>query len=588
MLKSRLVVIVLSIIILYLYIQLVVSPFINGYDYFVEFAANIINKEQRADAIRIAFPKERFLIVQGVVIAVGIILSVLLVTAVKYVTTLQHYLFKTLLPIRHSWVNNIRILKGVSPTAKVIFCLALFYLTARSIWYMAHLPFIHDEAYTISNFVIPGPLVSITFYPYPNNHILFSLFSYPFSFLPLKPEISFRLPSLIAIIATCVVLFRILLLFFPAIAASLAVAAFVCTVPVTTYAVFARGYCLVFLFTSLAILSLIKAIEKDSQYHHILLIIFSVLGLFTVPSYLYPFAAIYTVYFSYSIYIGHKKVIRNSIISGLICFIFTLLLYLPVVITSGGLHAFIKIIYFGYDDSASFSKIWDFINFVYSIQFFEQNILVVIFLSLTVIMALISIKKIASGNVALIEKLFFWICLLGFFAPLISFLLQRKLVPPRTHSYVAIFFIGYAFLSLKFSLPDKWKQYGYISFTAFMIAFAVAFTPESMLLTGEAYTDKSADLFVNTMLQASNQKDTCYTFDMFYLADIQLKYALSKRQLTVYQNTPGSPSSAAFDYKNNYNWIITVNDSNPLNKDSLASLYSPVFVRNDATLWKKK
>src|SRR5205085_2727599 len=159
-----------------------------------------------------------------------------------------------------------------------------------------------------------------------------------------------------------------------------------------------------------------------------------------------------------------KPFIKTAFLTGLCCGIITIILYSPVIVTSGGWSNFLKVLYFGYDDTASISRLRYFIDSVYALQFFEWSIaIIVLFIFLLVLMN-------------------------------------------------------------------------------------ATFAHSSLILRGEAYNDATADLFADQMLKDADKIDTCYTFDLFYLANIQLRYALVKRPLTVYQNQPGSPSSAAFKY----------------------------------------
>ncbi|MDB5191463.1 MAG: hypothetical protein JWQ96_1026 [Segetibacter sp.] len=587
MVKTRFLLIIFSIAVLAAYFTFLIIPVSKGYNYFTEFAAELLNKKQRLEAIRNTFPEGRFILIQRLVYGVGFVITILLAAALYYSKALSLFIRRVTVRVSESYRSFVAILKDIDAPAKAIFSFVVIYLIVQSLWYITHLPFIHDEAYTIRSFVLPGPVAAVTFYPYPNNHILFSLFSYPFSFLPLKPEIAFRLPALIAVVATCFVLFKLLLLFLKAVQAALGVVMFVFMLPVTAYAVFARGYCLVFLFTGLSIYSLCRIIESNSYYHRVLLIIFSVLGLYTVPSYMYPFAAVYGVYFGYSITTGNKKLIKNVVVSGLLCGLFTIILYLPVIITSGGWTNFVKVLYFGYDYTPSISVIKIFMESVYALHFFERNILGIILFIVTVVVGLGLIKKARSSTFTLVDRVFFFTCLLGFLIPIISFLIQRKMVAPRTHNYAALFFVGFVFIAIKVGVRVKWRQYAFVAATLSIMLMHIIFAHSSILLKGEEYNDKTADLFATRMLTHANKTDTCYTFDLFYLATIQLKYGLVKRPLTVYQSQPGSPSSAAFDYSKNYPWIITTKNEVNLNSDSLRQMYVPVIDRNDGTLWKK-
>lgn len=586
--KSRLLVVVLFVICIFLYVNSIVLPLTKGYEYFTEFAADLINKKQRLPSIRSVVPPKRFEFIKQIAYLTGIILCGLFALAIYYATSLSKYLIALLKRVIISWGSFISAIRATDRVAKFTLILTIFYLVVQSLWYMNELPFLHDEAYTISNFILPGPLASISFYPYPNNHILFSLLSYPFSFLPVKPEIAYRLPSLIAVVFTCLALFRLLLLFLKGHIAALGVVMFICMLPVMNYAIFARGYSLVFLFSCLSIFALIRIIEDPSCYHYALLVLFSILGLYTIPSYMYPFATIYTIAFGHAVLERSRRIIFRYVVSGLICSIGTLILYLPVIITSGGWKDFLHVLYFGYDHTSTITKIRYFIDSVYALQFFENNLLVILFFLYTAVAASVVIKKNFGMKVPLKESFFFCICLLGFLTPLISFLLQRKMIAPRTHSYAAVFFVGFIFISIKQLVNKKWRQIAFIGITAFIITMNIAYAHRSILLKGEAYNDKSADIFAQEMLKGPKGSDTCYTFDIFYLANIQLKYAFEHRPLFVYQSQPGSPSSATFDFNNKYNWIITMKEDFTLNRDSLNRYYVAHIDRKDAVLWKRK
>ena len=175
MLKARLIIILVTIVILALYVWFILQPVLNGYIYFTEFAAELINKKQRANAIRHTITPERFLIIQKIVIAVGVLLCILFAFSISYVKAMAVFFQRITSRLKLSWASNLSLLRETSLSAKIVFTSAIIYLLVQSIWYITHLPFIHDEAYTISNFILPGPLASITFYPYPNNHIFFSL-----------------------------------------------------------------------------------------------------------------------------------------------------------------------------------------------------------------------------------------------------------------------------------------------------------------------------------------------------------------------------------------------------------------------------
>ena len=584
MFKAKSILIVIAVFVLVLYAWFVLYPTTRGYDYFTAFAADLINKKQRLDAIRHAITAERFLAIQKIVIAVGILLVVLFASAIKYIKTLHHFLQRISSRLNLSWTSNSSQLKSTSLSEKIIFTVALVYLLVQSVWYMTQLPFIHDEAYTISNFILPGPLASMTFYPYPNNHIFFSLFSYPFTFLPFAPEVVFRLPSLVAVVLTCFIFFRLLLLFLPSFEAVLGVVVFVTLLPVSAYAVLARGYCLVFLFTALCIFCLIRLVQNNRNYHKAFLGLFSVLGLYTLPSFLYPFAAFMGVYVMYGFYNRTKLIIYNAIVISGVVGVTTLLLYSPVILASGGWSNFLHILYFGYDVTAILSQFYEFVAGAYSIHLFEQTHLVPFVFILIGTLFIFSVRSMLLQKVTSSEKIFFWTCILGLLAPIISFIVQRKMIAPRTHSYVSLFLVGYILISLKLTLPNRVRHYVLSILGLSLAVMNLMFVSKSGLLTGEKYISKSADLFATKMLEEKQQVDTCYTFDIYYLANINLQFSLQEEEIVFMQNEAGI-SYAPFNFQKRFNWIIT-NQNADVNMDSINIKYYPAVVRFDATLWK--
>jgi hypothetical protein len=586
MLKARLIIIVAAIVIIASYEWFILHPVLKGYIYFTEFAADLINKRHRLEAIRNTITSEKFLAIQKIVIAVGVFLCLFFAFAIRYAKTMAGFLQRISSRLKLSWASNIFQLKSTSLSSKIIFTTAIIYLLVQSIWYITHLPFIHDEAYTISNFILPGPLASITFYPYPNNHIFFSLFSYPFTFLPFAPEVVFRLPSLVAMVLTCFIFFRLLLLQLSSFEAALGVLIFVMLLPVSAYAVLARGYCLVFLFTALCVFCVIRIAQNNSAYHKVLLVLFSVSGFYTLPSFLYPFVALMGVHILHGLHNKNKLIIYNAVVINIAVAIFTLLLYSPVILTSGGWSNFLHILYLGYDVTAKFSQFYEFVAGAYSIHFFEQTILVPYVFILLGILFIFSVRNMLLQKVTATEKIFFWICVFGLLAPIISFIVQRKMIAPRTHSYVSFFLVGYIFVSLKIILPQHIRLYFLPSLAFVLIFMNFMFVPQSGLLNGEQKISESANLFAEKMLSEKPESDTCYSFDIYYLANINLKYALSKREMIIYQNDKGN-AHADFDYKKNFPWVIT-NSISPVNLDSMKTKYATVVVRDDATLWRLK
>lgn len=76
------------------------------------------------------------------------------------------------------------------------------------VWYMAYYPVEVDEVTSYDKFVWNGPRVITTFYPIPNNHVLYNLLAWPFAVLGLSTRLVMRLPTvLLGTLGTAVIIY---------------------------------------------------------------------------------------------------------------------------------------------------------------------------------------------------------------------------------------------------------------------------------------------------------------------------------------------------------------------------------------------
>jgi len=99
----------------------------------------------------------------------------------------------------HDWaIGNYRWWLGRGPLIKrgLILILILQFLFLLS--FLVGLPIHYDEAATYDNFIRQGLVQTATYYPLPNNHILYNLVAVLFSRLPIPVDTAIRLPSVLA------------------------------------------------------------------------------------------------------------------------------------------------------------------------------------------------------------------------------------------------------------------------------------------------------------------------------------------------------------------------------------------------------
>lgn len=152
-----------------------------------------------------------------------------------------------------------------------------------------------DEALTYRHFVAQGWKIAVSTYPFPNNHVFFSLLGTVAVKLIPDPFIAMRSVSLVSTIISGWLIFRILRFDCSRPWALVGVLLWAGTMATLFYAAQARGYAVQSTLLLLAVFSAIKIIGKEELTHrggkNLYWFVMSVsvsLGLFTIPSFLIP------------------------------------------------------------------------------------------------------------------------------------------------------------------------------------------------------------------------------------------------------------------------------------------------------------
>ena len=303
------------------------------------------------------------------------------------------------------------------------------------IYFSFSLPISYDEAWTYINFTNKGILYSITRYPLPNNHIFHSVVTNIFHlFFPFYPKLNLRLPVIIVSFISMLVSLHFFKKFYNEKIALLVTGIFT-MLPMSIYYEFmSRGYAYVMLFFILSInysYNIIKNGNKNKDW--IAFSIFSVLGFYTMPSYLYIFLIINSIILincTKSIFIKQCKSI--SLIGLLV-----ILIYFPVIYISG-LNSlinnkFVKPI----DRSTVLSHLPYFIK--YSLEdILGYKLSVLFFFLLFPIFSFIRNK----------DFFHFKILLIFLVLPSCLLLIHSVIPPSRTFNYYAFIFTMFFFISI--------------------------------------------------------------------------------------------------------------------------------------------
>jgi len=203
-------------------------------------------------------------------------------------------------------------------------------------------PMRYDESVTFLEFV-NGNLQSLFYYPYPNNHVLHTLFVKFVTLVLGANPISIRLTAFLAGIGCIPLIFSLCRQQKQSgIFAALAISVFPYLV---FYSTNARGYTLLVLLTLLLTSVGPQAVKTPSNAGAILISLIASLGILTMPSMLYPIAGLYFwLVISLLIHKRDFKIIFYKFIipCGLFTGIFSLILYTPVMIASHGIETIIN------------------------------------------------------------------------------------------------------------------------------------------------------------------------------------------------------------------------------------------------------
>jgi hypothetical protein len=216
----------------------------------------------------------------------------------------------------------------------VFFLLIAFYLVRTTIC-IFYYPIDFDEADTYMLFSSQGPLVAATFYPLPNNHILFSIITSLTSMLPIDPVYALRLPLLPIGLFVVVALYGLLKKHFSAAAALVGLSFFIGSYPVFIYSFLARGYLLLFLFFIVALYAILELCFSNGykKRYNYLFVIASIAGLYSIPSFLYALTGLFLFAFIILLHQKRNAVILQLVKHGFVITAVTAILYLPVLIS---------------------------------------------------------------------------------------------------------------------------------------------------------------------------------------------------------------------------------------------------------------
>ncbi len=277
---------------------------------------------------------ERFALVRHASLPLAVLAVAIVVVAWRrvpfFVMATQAGSARTASAIRGLW-------RRTSQTERLAVGLLFAAVLASRLYFLFRLPLHVDERFTYLYFVRKGWAVSAAYYPNPNNHILFSLLCNISDAFLASPLLVLRLPSLLFGMAALAGFWLSARYYFSFGVAIFATALLAFTPVVFGYGIQGRGYGLMLGWTIVACFSLVKivSLQNTKPLYATIFVTSSILGFYTVPVFLYPFAGmcVYTVlYFSWK---RKYLPLANFLFLAALVAVGVFVLYLPVCVFNG-------------------------------------------------------------------------------------------------------------------------------------------------------------------------------------------------------------------------------------------------------------
>lgn len=254
---------------------------------------------------------------------------------------LQDHLSDYFLRFNH-WLKELPLAIKSVPKSDWAWALTIIFIGFCARFYLAYTrPVFFDEAYTYMNFTKKGFWGALTYYPLPNNHVLYSLCTCLFDLLPLHSILKIRGMSLLVCSFAGALLFLTCSKLWSPKTGLISLLLFQSIYPSLLYGYQARGYSMLLLFFVIGFYAVVQILKLETppNKYWVYFGLSGLLGVFAVPTYLYAHATLW-------VYLGGYVMFKKF--SLLTIFIKStwwtigaiVLVYLPIIIVSGPKNLF--------------------------------------------------------------------------------------------------------------------------------------------------------------------------------------------------------------------------------------------------------
>lgn len=514
------------IITLLLFVMILFFTITIGYENTISELIHYFKYEKHEEKIKLLISKNKFHYLQGGIFILILALCIILI----YIKTILNFFVFYLKDLKFSLIKSV---KGL--TDKYNIAILLFPILAI-VYYAVNLPISYDEAFTYLNFSSKNFIVSLTYYPAPNNHILHSLLTNITNFfLPAFPLFSLRITSVIISFLTLLVGLYSIKKHYNQNISITSIGIFSVLFMGIYYGYMSRGYSLKLFFFVASFHFALNLIKNPNNVRDwVWLTVFSILGFFTMPSYLYAFAVINIIIFFFN---SKKSAFVNQIKYSFITIITVTILYLPTIIVSGLTSLTTNKFVAPKSREVVFSNLPEFL-----FQTLEDIVGVnaIILLSIIIISFLLLLRN----------KDWFHVKLFTLFLIIPPLLLLIHSVIPfsRTFNYYGFILVLLFLISIKFLLDKIKIKALVIIIIALQVLFIYNFN--NKIYNYEKYSIKAKEINSTIISEGNSYLVNSGLFDAYLI------YALKVEKITNYTVDYFPAINMSADTINTYNYII--------------------------------
>ena len=545
--KSRLLLIFLYSVPLSILVLVAWWLFSFSYSEFTAYLAASLQKPEWEKFIRIRFTSSAFTTARWVII----LLMIIYLLAGFYILRMRSGLLMKCDAVINATEKKIRGVvsefKSMPFYARCLFFLLLVFVIIKGGWYIINWPLQYDEAWTY-NYYIGNSFWQSFLLPH-NNHILFTATAWFFKWLPVDPQISIRLPNLIAGVMLVIFFFFFIKRYFSIKTALFSTCWLATCSPVVFYMLYARGYLFILLFTLIALwLQIILVEDSRRKLIRFALLPAIVFGYWSNPVFLYPHAAIGLTMIIWLVSKKDWKSLWQSISIHILSVLFVVVLYLPTLLSS---HIY-DLMNVGVNHSFDISFFWKpFYNNAWFIFGFHKGYFILASVVLLFFLASFLQKRFEPLQWFVAASIF----ILSFFSVLQS-------LPLAGH--ITIFFsismaVMLAFIFRTIEMKMAVNKTALIVLLASIASFNSVTAHRHHWFNWSVSYDKSAKKIAGLMVEKNIK--SCYLTVNYYKPHLEYYYKIRGRKLVV--SLPDSISQDYRDFKPGEEEMVIIRNNKP-------------------------